>query len=127
MLPRLLVTTIAAFLMLAPAASAADLWDGVWNTKNKFGSPRLNLTQDGRAVNGRYRDDGGAVKGTIGGTLSDHKTVWTGTYRQSDGGDKGKFEVELQSDGTSFEGWFKSCGRFTCSKKYRWTGESASQ
>jgi hypothetical protein len=121
------VTTIAAFLMLAPAASAADLWDGVWNTKNKFGSPRLNLTQDGRAVNGRYRDDGGAVKGTIGGMLSDHKTVWTGTYRDNDGGDKGKFEVELQGDRTSFVGWFKSCGTFGCSKKYRWTGESASQ
>ena len=127
MKPALLATMLAAFLVLVPAAGAADLWDGVWDTKNKFGSPRLNLTQDGRDVHGRYRDDGGAVKGKIKGDLSDHKTVWSGTYRDNDGGDKGKFRVELQSDRTSFEGWFKSCGVFTCSRKYRWTGESASQ
>jgi hypothetical protein len=126
-LPRLLLTTIAAFLMLAPAASAAELWDGVWNTKNKFGSPRLNLTQDGRDLYGKYRDDGGAVKGKIQGELSDHKTVWKGTYRDNDGSDSGKFRVELQGDRTSFEGWFKSCGTFTCSEKYNWTGQSASQ
>jgi len=118
----LALTTTAAAL-LAPSASAAEFWQGVWETKNKFGHPRLKLVQDGRDVHGKYFDDNGNLKGKIKGTLSDHKDDWTGTYRDLDGADRGKFHVELKGDRVSFEGWFKSCGTFTCSRKYNWTGE----
>ena len=122
---RGLIGVLAAGAMLAlPATTAgagAEWWDGHWHTTNHFGTPSLKLTQDGNTVEGIYKDNGGATKGTIGGELSDHKTVWTGSYHGND--DKGKFRVELQSDNVSFKGWFKSCGSVTCSQKYDWTGE----
>ena len=38
--------------LLAPSANAAEFWQGVWETKNKFGKPRLILGVGlfGRAV-----------------------------------------------------------------------------
>ena len=115
---------LIAGALLAPPATAVDHWSGVWNTRNQFGSPKLELDKDGDTVKGKYRDDHGAIKGKIKGELTDvQDRVWTGTYKDNE--DKGKFRVELQGDNVSFEGWFKSCGALFCSEKYDWTGQHA--
>ncbi len=108
----------------APAASA-DNWSGVWNTVHKFGTPKLKLEKDGGRVEGIYKDNGRKI-GDIWGDLSEHRTVWSGRFKDTNGdGSKGKFRVELQSDQVSFNGWFKTCGFIQCSERYNWTGQHA--
>jgi len=118
-----LVLSSTAMAVLVPAANAAELWQGHWETHHKFGHPSLQLVQDGRDVHGKYFDDEGKLKGKIHGTLSDHKDDWTGTFKDLDADYPGKFHVELNGDRVSFDGWFKTCGRFTCSSKHHWHGE----
>lgn len=115
--------------LLAPPAMAADNWSGIWNTAHKFGTPKLKLDlvrQSGAdRVEGIYKDNGRII-GDIWGELSEHRTVWSGRFKDREGdGSKGKFAITLQGDQVSFRGWFKTCGRVLCSERYRWTGEHA--
>jgi hypothetical protein len=122
---------LAMAAVLAPAASAADNWSGIWNTKHKFGTPKLKLDLDRQRgpdrVEGIYKDNGRKI-GNIWGDLSDHRKVWSGRFKDTNGdGSKGKFSVTLKSDEVSFDGWFKTCGitgQF-CSERYDWKGEHA--
>jgi hypothetical protein len=131
-LTRRLVTgfgiALIAAAMLAPSASAADHWSGVWHTKHQFGTPKLNLDKQGDRVEGTYRDNHGALRGKIWGHLEGvQNRVWEGHYRDThpDRSPKGKFHVRLQGDDVSFKGWFKACGRVFCSEKYDWKGDHA--
>jgi hypothetical protein len=122
---------LASAAVLASPASAADNWSGIWHTEHKFGTPRLKLELDRQRgpdrVEGIYKDNGRKI-GDIWGDLSDHRTVWSGRFKDTNGdGSKGRFTVNLQSDQVSFKGGFKTCGitGFGCSERYRWTGEHA--
>lgn len=125
-----IVTMLAASVLLAPPAQAADNWSGVWNTTHKFGTPRLDIELDKEkgpdTLAGTYKNDSG-TKGKIWGEVvkDGGEEVWVGRFRDNDGASKGKFRVVLQSDAVSFKGWFKACGNVGCSEKYTWTGEHA--
>jgi hypothetical protein len=130
-------TALGAAALLLPASavacSGACNWDGVWGTQNKFGTPKLVLTEEGRDVSGRYLDNHGEVKGKISGNLSSDKQTWEGDFHQTVGGsDGGTFEVHLQGDKVSFKGTFTSRatdgeGRRICTSRdpCKWTGEHA--
>ena len=120
---------IAAMALPAAAPAAVDPWEGTWSTVHQFGHPTLKLKQEpkgepGPQVHGTFLDDNGVKAGNIRGDLSDKGRVWTGTYNNNQSKDKGKFKVELTAIDV-FDGWFKTCGRFTCSSKYDWTGTHA--
>jgi hypothetical protein len=121
-------SALIAAAILAPSATAADNWSGVWHTKHQFGTPRLNLDKQGDRVEGNYRDDHGALRGKIWGHLEGvQNRVWEGHYRDThpDRSPKGKFRVHLEGDLVHFKGWFKACGRVFCSEKYDWRGDHA--
>ena len=118
----------------SPAAQAgrADPWSGVWHTHHQFGNPTLHLElehQEGPdLVKGWYENDGGGGRGKIRGEVTRvhiaHVDVWEGRFRDDDGQSKGKFKVRLDlTEGTHFDGWFKTCGALTCSEKFPWSGD----
>jgi hypothetical protein len=117
--------------VVVPPAMAADNWSGIWHTKHKFGTPKLKLDLNREPgpdrVEGIYKDNGRKI-GDIWGDLSEHRTVWSGRFKDTNGdGSKGRFTVNLQSDQVSFKGGFKTCGitGLGCSERYKWTGEHA--
>ena len=123
---------VSLVVLALPAATHArvEAWDGNWTTHNKFGNPSLHLVQEpksdpGPQVHGSFRDDNRVKIGKIHGNLSSQGHTWTGRYTNDESGDKGKFEVELNGDLVTFEGWFKSCSSGSCSKRVKWTGEHA--
>jgi hypothetical protein len=116
--------TVAAATAPQAGTVRSEHWQGVWETKHKFGTPELELKQDDDIVKGTYTSKGGA-SGKINGELSGtRKRVWSGKFRDTKGGNsKGIFNVKLQDDLEHFEGWFKTCGLIGCSKKYDWRGK----
>ena len=123
-------TILVASFLFAPPAHAADNWSGVWHTEHKFGSPKLKLDLDKEKgpdhLDGTYKNSDD-TKGKIWGEVSKSggEEVWEGRFKDNNGNSKGKFHIVLKSDKVSFKGWFKTCGNFVCSEKYKWTGEHA--
>lgn len=121
---------LVAGLLLAPPAQAADSWSGIWTTVHKFGTPTLDIElkkdKGPDTLKGTYTNSDGTT-GKITGTVEkDGSTqVWSGKFKDDSGNSVGKFSVKLQSDEVSFKGWFKTCGSFVCSEKYKWKGEHA--
>ncbi len=114
---------LLAAAVLAPSLGAVDqeYWAGKWKTENKFGTPTLLLSQEGKKVEGRYKDkdeDGGRLVGTINGKTDKTGLVWEGGYAGDDGS-SGSFTVHIE-DGKSFKGHFEPYGS---GDKHKWTGE----
>ncbi|MGK2955614.1 MAG: hypothetical protein ACSLFI_08110 [Solirubrobacterales bacterium] len=126
-----LAPVLATLAFSAAPASAADNWSGTWNTKHKFGSPKLRIDliekRGDDTIKGKYYDNGELIGNIRGVRDKDGPTeTWRGTFKDIDSRNStGKFSVELQSDLVSFVGWFKTCGRIFCSERYRWRGEHA--
>jgi hypothetical protein len=117
---------LGSLVLTAPAHSRADNWSGIWRTEHQFGTPKLFLHyhEDDGIVSGTYKENG-QLKGRITGDLTKRRSgdIWAGKFKDADGASVGKFRVVLNSDAVSFDGWFKTCGTFTCSQKYPWHGE----
>ena len=127
------LTVVAALLVAAPAHAVVppDQWSGVWTTHHEFGNPTLHLELERRdgpdVVKGWYEGESGTGRGKISGEISraHGDEAWEGRFRDDDGASKGKFRVKLDSSGTHFDGWFKTCGHLVCSSRYSWSGDHA--
>lgn len=126
-----MATALVTSVLFAAPAHAADNWSGVWNTHHQFDDVTMKLDLDKQKgpddLDGTYKNASDGRTGKLNGTVSKSsgEEVWSGKFRDDDGASKGKFHITLQSDKVSFKGWFKICYTFTCSEKYKWTGEHA--
>ena len=108
-------------------AESGGIWDGVWlvgNGKDVFGKFTLHAKPGTKKVTGTYNySGGGTVTATIFRTRVGADGGLEGNFTDKKHFFTGYFDVTLNSDGVSFDGYFKHCRSLVPCKHYKLHGE----